>query len=87
MYGSERWGVSPEKIKLIEHNLLSDHSAGFSVTEAEISNTKTYIKGSIADMRSLLADVANNIPKEERFFAKINDEKIKERCNFRKVCD
>ena len=53
MYGKEKWGVKPEKIKLVEYNLLSDQKAEFLVTEREIVNTRTYIKGSIADMQSL----------------------------------
>ena len=53
MYGKEKWGVKPEKIKLVEYNLLSDQKAEFLVTEREIANTRTYIKGSIADMQSL----------------------------------
>jgi hypothetical protein len=87
MYGVEKWGIRPEQIKLVEYNLLSNQSAEFLVTAGEINNTKTYIRGSIADMRSLLADVENNVPKEEEFFKKIEDERIRNRCNFRKVCD
>ncbi len=87
MYGVEKWGVKPEKIKLFEYNLLSDQSAEFSVTAGEIDNTKAYIKGSITDMRSLLVDVEKNIPKEEQFFEKVEDERIRNRCNFKKVCD
>lgn len=86
MYGVEKWGTKPENIKLVEYNLLSNQSAEFSVTTGEIDNTKTYIKGSIADMQSLLVDVENNLPKEEEFFKKIDDERIRSRCNFRKVC-
>ena len=86
MYGVEKWGKKPEKIKLIGYNLLSDQSAEFFVTEGEIADTKTYIKGSIADMESLLIDVENNVPREERFFKKIEDKRIRGRCNFRKVC-
>jgi hypothetical protein len=37
-------------------------------------------------MQSLLVDVENNILKEERFFKKIEDDRIRDRCNFRKVC-
>ena len=87
MYGVEKWGTEPEKIKLVEYNLLSDQSAEFSVTVGEIANTKAYIKGSIADMQSLLVDIENNIPKEEESFNRVDDERIRERCNFRKVCD
>jgi hypothetical protein len=87
MYGVEKWGIKPEKIKLVEYNLLSDQSTEFSVTAKEIDGTKAYIRGSIADMQSLLVDVESNVPKEERFFKKVEDEKIRDRCNFRKVCD
>jgi hypothetical protein len=87
MYGIEKWGIKPEKSKLVEYNLLSDASAEFSVTEGEIAETKTYIKGSIADMESLLVDVENNVPKGERFFKKVEGGRIRERCNFRKVCE
>ena len=82
----EKWRIKPGKIKLIEYNLLSNQSAEFSVKEGEIADTKTYIKGSIADMESLLVDVENNVPKEEKFFKKIEDQRIRVRCNFRKVC-
>jgi len=57
------------------------------VTEGEIANTRGYIKGSIADMQSLVIDVKNNKPKDEAFFRKVEDDKIRDRCNFRKVCD
>lgn len=56
------------------------------MTEGEIANTRTYIKGSIADMQSLLGDLQNNTPKEEAFIKKVEDDKIPERYNFRKVC-
>lgn len=86
MYGREKWKVKPKKIRLVEYNLLSDQKAEFSVTEGEIANTRTYIKGSIADMQSLLVDVENNVPKQESFFKKVENDKIRDRCNFRKVC-
>ena len=76
-----------ERIRLVEHNLLSGQSADFSVTAGEIHDTRTYIRGSIADMLSMLVDVENNIPKPEEDFGKIEDERIRNRCNFRKVCD
>ena len=37
-------------------------------------------------MQSLLVDVGENVPKEEAFL-KVEDEKVRESCNFRKVCD
>jgi hypothetical protein len=86
MYGKEKWGVKPERLKLVEYNLLSDQKAEFVVTEGEIANTRGNIRGSIADMQSLLVDVENNVPKDEAFFKKVEDDKIRDRCNFRKVC-
>jgi len=79
--------VIPEKIKLFEYNLLSGQSAEFSITAGEINNTKAYIKGSIADIQSLLVDVENNVPKEEGFFRKVEDQSIRNRCNFKEFCD
>jgi hypothetical protein len=87
MYGMEKWKTKPEKMRLIEYNLLSDQGAEFQITEGEIANTRAYIKGSIADMQSLLVDVENNVPREEKFFKKVEDDRIKNRCSFRKVCD
>ena len=86
MYGKEKWGAKPAKIKLVEYNLLSNQRAEFVVSEGEIANTRGYIKGSITDMQSLLVDVENNVPRDEAAFKKVEDDKIRDRCNFRKVC-
>jgi len=32
-------------------------------------------------------DMENNVPKEERFFEKVRDERVRQRCNFRQVCE
>jgi hypothetical protein len=37
-------------------------------------------------MHSLLIDVGENIPREEAAFLKVEDERVKASCNFRKVC-
>ena len=87
MYGAEKWKIRPESIKLIEYNLSSDQRTEFTVKAGEIEDAKTYIRGSIADMQSLLVDVENNEPKAERRFEKVKDEGTRERCNFRKVCE
>ena len=47
---------------------LSDQKAEFTITEGEIKDTTSYIKGSVADMKFLLLDVENNVPKDEKFF-------------------
>ncbi len=66
MYAMDKWGIDPENVKLIEYNLLGNQDSEFSVTAAEIENTKAYIAGSIADMQSLLVDVGENVLKEGR---------------------
>ncbi len=87
MYAVKKWGVKPENVKLMEYNLLADEGAEFFVTPGRIENVKAYIRGSIIDMQSLLTDVERNMPKAERFFKKVEDTRIRDRCNFRKVCD
>jgi hypothetical protein len=87
MYAMEKWGVDPEKVELIEYNLLANQGAEFNVSGVEIENTKAYIAGSIADMQSLLIDVGENVPKEEGAFLKVEDDRVRTGCNFRKVCN
>ena len=87
MYAMEKWGADPEKVKLVEYNLLANQGAEFNISGAEIKNTKTYIAGSIADMQSLLDDVRENVPKEEDALLKVEDERVKAGCNFKKICD
>jgi hypothetical protein len=38
-------------------------------------------------MQSLLFDVGENVPKEEKAFLKVEDERMRAGCNFRNVCD
>jgi hypothetical protein len=77
----------PENISLVEYNLLSDQKAEFTITEAEIKDTTLHIKGSVADMKSLLLNVDDNVPKDEKFFKKIENDRIRDKCNFKKICD
>ena len=86
LYGINKWQVSPEIIRVIEFNLLFNKPSWFSISQADLENTKGYIRGSIKDMRSLLLDVEKNIPMEEERFSKVEDERVSLRCNFRKVC-
>jgi CRISPR/Cas system-associated exonuclease Cas4 (RecB family) len=86
MYSMEKWGVDPKKVKLIEYNLLANQGVEFSITAAEIENFKTYVAGTVADMQSLLINAGNNVPKEEGSFQKVEDEKVRAGCNFRKAC-
>ena len=86
MYAMDKWGIDPENMKLIEYNLLANQGVEFNISGAEIENTKAYIAGSIADMQSLLVDVGKNVPKAKGAFQKVEDERVRASCNFRKVC-
>ena len=87
MYAVDKWKLTPNTVKSIEYNLLSDQASEFFISGGEIENAKSLIRGSITDMHSLLVDVENNVPKEEKLFSKVEDNRICDRCNFRKVCD
>jgi len=38
-------------------------------------------------MQSLLVDIGENVPKDEAAFQKVEDDRVKADCNFRKVCE
>jgi hypothetical protein len=81
------WEINaPQKVKQVEYNLFTNHGSEFNVSGAEIKNTKSYTTGSIADMQSLLVDVRENVPKAENAFLKVEYERVKADCNFKKVC-
>jgi len=86
LYAMEKWHVPPESLRIIQYNLSFNKKSWFSVTKGGVEDIKGYIRGSIKDMQSLLADVENNIPLEEDRFSKVEDERVSLRCNFRKVC-
>jgi len=87
MYAMNKWGIDPENVKLIEYNLLANQGVEFTVAAAEIENAKAYIAGSIADMRSLLVNLGENVTKDEEAFQKVEDDRVRAGCNFRKVCE
>jgi CRISPR/Cas system-associated exonuclease Cas4 (RecB family) len=86
LYILEKWGVDATRIKIIEYNLSTDTPKDFFITRRNIEDIKGYIRGSIADMRSLLVDVEANISKDESFFKPVEDKRISDGCNFRKIC-
>jgi len=86
LYAIEKWHIPLDHLRVIEFNLFLNKAMEFSVTPGEVEEIKSYIRGSMKDMQSLLIDPANNIPLEEERFSKVEDERISLRCNFRKVC-
>lgn len=85
LYAMEKWHVLPKSLRIIEYNLFFNRVSEFSVSLGQVEDIKGYIRGSINDMMSLLADPENNIPLEEDRFSKVEDERASQRCNFRKV--
>lgn len=86
MYAQENWKVDLDRIRLIEYNLAAGQETEFHISKGEIRNTRSYIRGSVSDMQSLLSDIKNNIPRDEEFFKKVDDDAIHDRCNFKKIC-
>lgn len=86
LYAMEKWQISSELLRVIEFNLTFNKANEFSITREEVEGMKGYIKGSIEDMRSLLADIAGNIPLQEGRFSRIEDGPVSQRCNFKKIC-
>jgi hypothetical protein len=86
LYAIQKWQIPPERLKIIEFNLLFNKPSWFSVSQQDVEDIQGYIRGSIKDMQSLLFDVGSNAPLEEDRFSKVTDEKTSFRCNFRRVC-
>ncbi len=86
LYAMEKWSISPESLSIVEYNLSMNKSNWFPVSTEEMKGMKGYIHGSIKDMRSLLADIPNNLPMEEDRFSRIEDEGVSLSCNYRRVC-
>jgi hypothetical protein len=64
------------------HNRVHEQT----ISDRELNETLTYIRGSIKDMQALLDDVPKNVAKEERF-QKLAQANVCLRCNFYKVCE
>jgi hypothetical protein len=86
LYAVEKWRIPWDHLRVIEFNLSYGKALESSVTPRQADEIKSYIRGSIKDMQSLLSDPENNTPMEESRFTKVQDERISSRCNFRKVC-
>ncbi len=86
LYASQRWGLAAESITLLEYNLLLDHLHRYRSDRATVERTRAYIRGSIADMKSLLADPGRNVPLPVERFARARDREACLPCNYRRVC-
>lgn len=86
LYAAEAWGADPAELTLMEYNLFHDRLHHYKADRATIERTRSYIRGSIADMQSLLTDARENMPLPEDRFMKVEKEDICSTCNFQKVC-
>jgi CRISPR/Cas system-associated exonuclease Cas4 (RecB family) len=86
LYAVEKWDIPLNRLRMIKFNLSANKAAEFSVSPRQVEEIKSYIRGSIKDMQSLLTDPGNNLPKPYEDFTLTGDERISLRCNFRKVC-
>ncbi len=82
----EKWKIPPERLHITEYNLSVNKANWFVIGSDQVEDMRGYIRGSIKDMQSLLADLQGNIPMGEDRFTKVENERVSGRCNFRKVC-
>jgi len=86
LYAQKEWGVGPEDLRTAEYYLLVDRLQDYHVTPGDIEDVKAYIRGSVADMASLLVDREKNTPMAESAFAKTENLAACRRCNFVGEC-
>jgi CRISPR/Cas system-associated exonuclease Cas4 (RecB family) len=86
LYGHQKWGVPLESIATTECYLLPMRTNDYRVSQGDVEDARAYIRGSVADMHSLLADVTNNEPLAEAAFEKTDSEGTCRRCNFLRLC-
>ncbi|RLA88148.1 MAG: hypothetical protein DRG20_06540 [Deltaproteobacteria bacterium] len=86
IYFTNYFKYNPEDIEIIEYNLFSNEIVESKISTKKIEAVKDYILGSITDMKALLIDKDNNIPKPEKEFKKTDNEGKCFFCNYLKVC-
>ena len=86
LYGHQKWGLPVESITTAECYLLPMRVNEYRVSAGDIDDARAYIRGSVADMQSLLADVTHNEPLAEAAFEKTTHDRVCLRCNFLRLC-
>lgn len=86
LYAQAKWGTASENVRPAEFYLLVNRLQEYQVRPGDIEDARQYIRASVADMRSLLADVARNEPLAENAFEKTDDTRPCLRCNFLGLC-
>jgi hypothetical protein len=82
LYGHTKWGVPVDSIRPSEYYLLANSRQDYSISTRDVEDAKNYIRGSVEDMRSLLADPEKNEPLAESALVKTDDRRACLRCNY-----
>lgn len=85
LYATEAWDLAPEEIDVIEANINTGAIGSARITAEHLELARAEITKGIRDMRARLADVENNVAREEDFPATPGP-RICNRCAFREVC-
>jgi CRISPR/Cas system-associated exonuclease Cas4 (RecB family) len=86
LYAHEKWATAIGNVCPSEYYLLVNRIQEYQVTAGDVEDAKAYIRGSVADMQSLLADATKNEPLAEGAFEKTGNVRSCRRCNFVGVC-
>ncbi|MFH1024377.1 MAG: PD-(D/E)XK nuclease family protein [Planctomycetota bacterium] len=84
-YAAAKWKAEPKHLRLVEFNLAANREHIHPVSAADLDAVKTYIRGSIRDMKLLLDDPETNTASEEKFPLVETDAPCGQ-CNYRMVC-
>jgi hypothetical protein len=85
LYASTSLGVPLDRVVARRYDLMHDRLDEETISAGSLEEVKSYIAGSIKDMRSLLDDPDKNAASEQ-CFAKVEKREICYRCNFLRVC-
>lgn len=85
IYAVTYWGSTPQNVSAMEMRLFAGTALNVPVSESDIADVRNYMRDSIADMQSSLADIPRNIANIASF--PMTDDPAKcEECVFRALC-
>ena len=84
-YAQQRFSVPLRHLVTRRLDLYRSKLHEQTITQAELNESLSYIRGSIKDMLALLENPAENVADEENFH-KVERADVCRRCNFLKVC-
>ena len=86
LYACEKWKIGPDHVTASEILLPNMAKTDYQATPPDIEAAKSYIRGSLSDMISLLKDAHENVPQEEAAFGLCEGPRPCQTCNFKKIC-